>query len=355
MKKISVSEIYKPEILAKPVVTREGTVLLYEGAEVRNEHIKKLADNGIREIYITDSELPEEADVFSIEAIEKDSVDKIKETIRKTFQDEDTGNSGIIENTVIDIITDIVTNKEVSLCIIDVKRNNADIYTHMLDVASISTIMGIKSGFSETQIKDIALGSLLHDVGMSKVTVPYCDVDIDKLPAADKLNYRKHVIHGYEILHNYSWMTETAKMIVLSHHERMDGSGYPFHKPGERIPPEVRLVAICDHIDEMINGIGYRTRRIPEAVEYLRTAETFLFDYDLIGTVFKNIAWYPNGCFVRTNEGEEAVVISQNRGLPDRPVIKIVKNADGTPCGGNNIKDLTECLTLFLTDVIEAV
>ena len=69
--------------------------------------------------------------------------------------------------------------------------------------------------------------------------------------------------------------------------------------------------------------------------------------------IIKNIAWYPNGSMVRTNEGEEAIVVSQNRGLPDRPVIRIVKNADGTPCNQNLVKDLTECLTLFLTDIIE--
>lgn len=353
MKKISVSEIYKPETLAKPVVTEDGRVLLYEGAEVRADHIKRLADNDIREIYITDEDIHGEADVYSVEAIEKDSEDKIKEMIQKTVQESSANESGIIEKTVVNIITDIVSNKEVSRCMINVKCANADCYTHMLDVSSISTIMGIKCGFSETQLKDIALGSLLHDIGLKDVTVPYCDVDIDKMPAAEKLNYRKHVIHGYEILHNYSWMTETAKSIVLSHHEKMDGSGYPFHKSGEHILPEVRLVAICDHIDEMINGIGYKARKIPEAVEYFRTAETFLYDYDLMGTVLKNIAWYPNGCLVRTNEGEEATVIRQNRGLPDRPVIKIVKNADGSPCKDNEIKDLTEYLTLFLTDIID--
>ena len=354
MKKISVNEIYRPQILAKSIVTDTGTVLLYEGAEVRGDHIEKLIENNIEEIYVEDeADISGRADVFSIEAIEHESIESIKNAINKVVQQDDAESAAVIEKAAADIILNIISNKEVYGCMVDVKRSNPDIYTHMVDVASISTIMGIKCGFSQTQLNDIALGALLHDAGLCKVTVPFYDVDIDKMPAVDKLNYRKHVIYGYELLHNYSWMTEIAELIVLSHHEYMDGSGYPFHKSGERIPPEVRLVSICDHLNELINGIGFKSKKIPAAVELFRTAETYLFDYDLMSCIIKNIAWYPNGSMVRTNEGEEAIVVSQNRGLPDRPVIRIVKNADGTPCNQNLVKDLAECLTLFLTDIIE--
>lgn len=352
MKRVSVSEIYKPQILAKPIITASGSVLLYEGAELRSDQVKRLIDNGISEVYIEDYGQDDKAGIVEIESVEGDSAGSVRNILNRFTGDNSEINDDI-KNTTISIIDKIISNKEVTGCMLNVKHNNSDIYTHMLDVASMSVIMGIKCGFSEEQLRNTALGALLHDVGINYVTVPYINVEVDRFSATDKLNYRKHVIHGYEMLHNYPWMTETAKMIVLSHHERMDGSGYPFHKPGERIEPEVRLVAICDHISELINGIGYTARKIHEAIEYFRTAETYLFDYQFMNNVIKNIAWYPNGSLVKTNEGEEGTVISQNRGLPDRPVIKIIRNADGTPNENGAIKDLTECHTLFLTDIVE--
>ena len=198
------------------------------------------------------------------------------------------------------------------------------------------------------------MGALLHDIGLCDVTVNFFDVEMDRMPAAEKLNYRRHVISGYERVQSIKWLNDTVKTIVLSHHERVDGSGYPFHKVAERIPPEVRLVSICDHFDEMVNGIGYKKRKIHEVVEYFRTDEAYLFDYDMTSQDMTTVAWFPNGTQVVTNDREVGVVISQNRGLPDRPVIKIIKTADGIDCSSKNIiKDLTECLTIFIVGTVE--
>jgi len=104
----------------------------------------------------------------------------------------------------------------------------------------------------------------------------------------------------------------------------------------------------------MVNGIGYKKRKIHEVVEYFRTDEAYLFDYDMTSQVMTTVAWFPNGTQVVTNDREVGVVISQNRGLPDRPVIKIIKTADGIDCSSKNIiKDLTECLTIFIVGTVE--
>lgn len=79
-----------------------------------------------------------------------------------------------------------------------------------------------------------------------------------------------------------------------------------------------------------------------------------MFDYDLLTQVMTNVAWFPNNSMVKTNDGELGIVIRQNRGLPDRPVIQIVQTAYGTDCTNRNIiKDLTECLTVFITGTAE--
>lgn len=352
MKKVSVKELKNNMILAQSVENPLGGILLYDGARLREEQIQKLVDNMVTEVYILD-DVEKNASVYSIETIEKESVEIIKKTVETRIQTQDDAEITEIIETASQIINDIVNNVDVANCMVNVKRKRTDLYSHMLSVASLSAIIGIKGGYSEQQIRDITTGALLHDIGLCEVEVPFDDVEISRMPATDKLNYRKHVITGYEMIQSFKWMSDTSKMIVLSHHERIDGSGYPFHKTADRILPEVRLVSICDHFDEMINGIGYKKRRVYEVVEFFRTNEAYLFDYDLMNLVLSTVTWFPTGSLVRTNIGDIARVYKQNNGLPDRPVLQIVKYADGRECREEIFKDLTEELTVFIYDSID--
>lgn len=352
MKKISVMELKKVETLARAVVNSNGSILLYEGAEIKPEHISKLMDNDIHHVFIQ-NDYAAEAESFTLEAIEKDSVDMIRDVIEKRIREDNESDMQKLFATAKHILEDIVKNPEIANCMLEIKRKRSDMYSHMLNVASLSTVMGIKLGMSQQQLNDMAIGALLHDIGLCDIGVPFENVEIDRLPAVDKLNYRKHVIQGYELLQHYEWMSETAKLIVLSHHEREDGSGYPFHKIGDRIPMEVKLVSICDHFDELANGIGHRRRKVHEVVEFFRTSGTYIFDFNIFSEVVVNIAWFPTGGLVITNTGDIARVIKQNKGLPDRPVIKIIRNAKGEVCKEEIIQNLTECLTVFILDTFE--
>ena len=352
MKEVLVEDLEENMVLAKPIERANGTVLMYEGAILKAEHIEKIKENFIESVFISD-EVKTGPQVYTVAAIKQESVEKIKDVIQHRIHTRNDDEMASISETAVNIISDVVNNVDVSNCMLNVKRESNDLYGHMLSVASLATIMGIKVGFSETQLKDVCTGALLHDIGLTEVTTPFFDIEMDRMPAVEKLNYRRHVINGYERAQSFDWCSDMVKNIILSHHERVDGSGYPFHKIAERIPIEVRLVAICDHFDEMVNGIGYKKRKIYEVVEYFRTSEAFLFDYDLLAQVTTTIAWFPTGSLIVTNEGEVAEIIQQNSGLPDRPVIRIVKNADGSPCRENTIKDLTECLTTFIVETAE--
>lgn len=352
MIKVKSSELKTGQILAKSIEKDNGSVLLYEGAKLRNEHINKIIENNIEFVFV-EEEMQKDAEMYSVETFERESVDKIKDAVETRIHTRDEAELTAITETAVNIISDVVSNVDVANCMIEVKRESNDLYAHMLSVASLATVMGIKIGFSEKQLKDTATGALLHDIGLCKVEVPFYDVEMDRMPAAEKLNYRKHVITGYELVQGYNWLSETSKMIILSHHERADGSGYPFRKIAERIPIEVRLVSICDHLDEMVNGIGYKKRKMYEVVEYFRTNEAFLFDFELLSQVTSAIAWFPTGSKVLTNEGELAQIVKQNRGLPDRPIIKILKYSDGTDCIPPIEKDLTEHLTIFILESVD--
>ena len=145
---------------------------------------------------------------------------------------------------------------------------------------------------------------------------------------------------GYQIL----------QKIILLHHERIDGKGYPFQHKGDKIKTEVKLVSLCDDFESLISGVGSTKLKIYEAIEYIKANQGIKYDATITDKLLESVAVYPVGINVITSEGEMGVVVRQNHKFTDRPVIKMLKHADGSPYKDDVEKDLMKYLTLFIVD-----
>ena len=96
-----------------------------------------------------------------------------------------------------------------------------------------------------------------------------------------------------------------------------------------------------------------RRYKVRDAMEYLLSQAGVKFDFDLVQLFMESVAAYPIGITVTTNERDTAVVVRQNYKFPTRPVIRLVKNAEGLLYQENEERDLTKCLTLFIVDSVE--
>ena len=166
----------------------------------------------------------------------------------------------------------------------------------------------------------------------------------------DALEYKKHTIFGYSSLQDEDWIPDIAKEIILLHHERIDGKGYPFQHKGEKIKTEVKLVSLCDDFDSLISGVGSPKLKIYEAIEYIKANQGIKYDAMMTDKLLESVAVYPVGIKVITSEGESGVVVRQNHKFTDRPVIKMLKHADGSEYEDNIEKDLMKYLTVFIID-----
>ena len=133
-----------------------------------------------------------------------------------------------------------------------------DPYTrgHSDRVSSYSVLIGEKLGLSDKDIRILRIGGLFHDIG--KIGVP--DAVLNKEGKLDDEEWeamKKHPSIGAEILSKSRHLKE-LKYIVLCHHERFDGKGYPLGLKGEEIPVGARIIAICDSIDAMTSNRSYR-------------------------------------------------------------------------------------------------
>lgn len=158
---------------------------------------------------------------------------------------------------------------------------------HSERVVTFSLRLGHELGLDKEALRDLELGALLHDIG--KIGVP--DAVLRK-PA--KLNedewekMRLHPLHGQKILRNIKFL-EGAAQIVSQHHEKWDGSGYPYGLRGEDIDIGARIFAVVDAFDAMISDRVYRKGRpYKDAVEELERCAGTQFD-PLIVEAFKHI------------------------------------------------------------------
>lgn len=342
-------ELEGNEILAREIMSEDFQVILPEGSQIRKEYINKLKRLEIAEVYVKEPEATEEISILKSE-IKKSVKETVKDVLeRHTYQRND--ELSHLNDAADEIITNILEEDKVVEKIFDIKERSADIYEHSVSICSLAILTALKMDVEISNIHDIGVACLLHDVGLRYLTIEYNNQNIASLNQQELIEYKKHPIYGFSSLKDEEWISKSGKNIILTHHERLDGSGYPLRL--KKIPIESMIVIVCDAFDEMICGIGCERVKVYEAVEYMKSYKGILFDSDVVDTFLDFTAVYPAGTKVITNEGEEAIVLSQNKGFQDRPIIRIVKDKNGKPVEGNVIKDLIQIHSLFIEKVID--
>ncbi|MCM1193603.1 MAG: HD domain-containing protein [Muribaculaceae bacterium] len=344
-----IEELEGGEVLARNIMTWDYQIILPEGITIRQDYIDKLRELGITELYIKEETKSEEIVILKSE---------MEETIRKTVKDilerhtyQNNEELSELNNAADNIISTILEEDQVVEKIFDIKERSADIYEHSISICSLSILTALKLNVDSEKIHDIGVGCLLHDIGLRYTTIDYNNRDMDTLNKQEMAAYKKHPIYGYTSLKDEPWISDLSKSIILYHHERLDGSGFPLR--AKDISFECKIVNVCDAFDEMICGIACERRKVYEAIEYLNNFKGRLFDSRIVDVFLGFTAVYPSGTYVLTNEGETAVVLSQNKDFKDRPVIRILKDKDGNEVKGNVIKDLVKVHNIFIEKTLD--
>lgn len=342
MKIVKVDDLKGGEVLAKPILTKEYKILLSEEIALRPEYIEKIKELGIRDVYIKDQD---EVKTQEVVLLKTDLEESFKRKVKNVLEKHTYNNSQELMElscTADCIIEEILEEDEVVEQIYDIRERSSDIYEHSISLCSLATLTALRLGLAKDRVHDIAVGSLLHDLGLRYMTIPYQNQNLDTLTKVELTEYRKHPVYGYSAVKKEDWITSVCKNIILFHHEKMDGSGFPLK--AREIPYEAAIVGVCDTFDELICGIGCKRVKVYEAVEYLKTYRGVHFPREIVDTLLEFTAVYPAGSRVLLTNGQEGKVIRQNRDFSDRPVVQL---KDQT------IVDLVKVNNVFIEKVLE--
>ncbi|MHB8072253.1 HD-GYP domain-containing protein [Desulfosporosinus fructosivorans] len=352
MREVSVERLNEGDVLAKEVYSSNGKVLLGKGVVLNSMYIARLRALGVYGIYI-DDELT--SDIIIEDVISDQHRHEAMAAIEKScknIQTQKDNESGIKES-ISNIVQDILFQKEIMISLMDMRNIDNRVYAHSVNVCVLSTVLGKGLGLAVDKLNELALGALLHDVGI--VNLPK-EVINKRGPFTKEERdiYQTHALHGYDLIRSKKETSIIIAHMAYQHHEWTNGKGYPRQLKGAAIHPLAEIVAVADFYDCLIHGSPGIPRVLPHvACEILMANAGVRFRQELIHIFLKYIAAYPTGYTVKLNNGETGVIVGQNKGLPTRPIVRIFNGKINRKQVRVIEYNLVEERTLFVEYIIE--
>lgn len=323
--------------LAQTLKDEEGRILLRAGMEITPKIKKRLNDYGIYSVYVDDgySEV-ELQDVIQPELRQK-AVKSIKNTFNQCqIPDKKTESKnkhlarikardeGLNELSILSeqIMNDLLTNKDIAVNLVDIKKKDDFLFQHSMNVAVLSMIIGSELNLNARELKILCLGAMLHDIGKTLLPKELIMKE-GKLSRAERKLYEEHPQRGYDYLRESHSISARARIITLQHHERVDGLGFP--KQVDDIHQFAKIVSVADTYDNLTSDTA-RHRAIPanEALEYILGNAGVEYDIECVRAFNARVIPYPIGSMVRLSNGSIAIVRKINQNFPMRPVVEIL-------------------------------
>ena len=333
--------------LSRDIILSDGSMLAPKDTVLTPSLIAKISSLHVLEINIyneeEDSASQAERNAASINADKENTnyYEKVRNSEEyKHFESEYNHN---VDSMVSDTMN-IVSEARNSLQMFDMlhaMRNKDDItYVHSVNVALIASIIGKWLNFSEEDIKILTLAGLLHDIG--KLLVP--DKILNKPGALTDNEYeimKHHVNLGYEQIKDKA-LPLPVKEAVLLHHEKCDGSGYPFGLKSDDIPVIAKIITIADVYDAMTAARIYRASICPFEVVKMMYQDAFTkFDPVYVVPFLKNVVASYIGTNVKLSDGRTGKVVLINDNALHQPIVQCVDEyVDLSKTSGLNIVSL---------------
>jgi putative nucleotidyltransferase with HDIG domain len=240
------------------------------------------------------------------------------------------------------MVDSIVRNPDALMVLSQLKDVNQYTALHSIRSAVVATAFGRHLALSRDELRVIGLGALLHDIGMARLPKEILDKP-SGLTAQEFQIMTQHVKWGAEILGASGGVPQGAIEMVLQHHERGDGSGYPAQRNAKAISPAGAIAAIVDVYDAITSDRKYSGGLSAEdALKRMYEWRKKDFNPQMVEEFIKCMGIFPIGSLVELSTGAIGVVVTINRARRLKPKVALVLTANKTPFSHRFIADLNE-------------
>ncbi|WP_188149665.1 HD-GYP domain-containing protein [Teredinibacter waterburyi] len=240
-----------------------------------------------------------------------------------------------------DCVQSVIRHPDALLWMTKIRNQQEYTAEHCLNVCILAIAFGRQLGLDEPELQNLGLCGMLHDVG--KMRVP--EEIVNKPAALTAKEYRlmkAHTVHGRNLLLSTSGIYSGVVDVAYSHHERIDGTGYPRKLPGHGISRFSRIIAIVDAYDAMTADRCYsHAKTSTEALKIIYNERGKHFDETLALKFIETIGLYPAGSLVELYSGEVGIVVEANPNLRHLPRIILLLDEEKNLRPKEMIKDLS--------------
>lgn len=335
MRKALVSDAILGKFAAREVPgPHPSRPLLRKGARINEDVLSAIERYGLNVIWISDELLP---DVETKEGVRIETREAARNAFRGAYEaaerwQEDktppkSDDGSRIMSSVRMLVADVTSNRDVLSNLSFIRAWDDYTFEHSVQVATASLLLGKQIGLDEDALHRLGIGAMLHDVG--KALIPQ---EILRKPGRltdeEFAVMRMHPQLGWEFLREgFPTIMPTSSVVALQHHERLDGSGYPFGRREHEIYLFSQIVAAADVFDALRAQRAYRSDLSPaEVAATMRREAGAHLRQDLVEILLSHVALAPVGSVVQLSDGRYGMVTSVRPQAPLHPVVRVVSH-----------------------------
>ena len=371
MRKIAVDQLQPSMILGRSLFSSANTLALAAGQKLDTTYIKMLVEHGYQYVFIEDDgfeaispqdilsdttrRLAENAVSQGVTALQnavrlKAETEPITEELLKSEPDLfNVSNVDEITKAVAAVVRDIIDRNIALIDVFAQVTGPTYLYRHAVNVTALSVLFGREFGYTSRQLRELALGALLHDFGKvclgENMLHPKHDLQGDDLE-----RFKEHPTFGAIIMQNTDPTLQAEYLTILHHHECQNGTGYPQGIEGDNLPPSqpsdrapgsihqyAEIVAVAEAYDNLVNGKGELPRPLnpADALGTIMSFSHLKFNQAVCHAFSKLVCLYPTGSMVQILEsgsfgliGYYAVVKDQGADT-SHPTLILYADPDG--------------------------
>jgi HD-GYP domain-containing protein (c-di-GMP phosphodiesterase class II) len=250
----------------------------------------------------------------------------------------------VAKNAVADCVNSVLHSPDAMLWLTQLRNKDEFTALHSLNVCLLSIVLGRHINLSTADLNKLGLCGMMHDMG--KMLIPSAILHKKEMLTLEEIQIMKtHTTLGYELLKANDNMSQSAITVALTHHERLDGKGYPRQLMQNGISPFAKIVAIANAYDGITSHkVNQKRKTHLQAIRLLTNMAGSFFEPSLVVKFIESMGVYPPGCLVEMTNGAVAIVIEVHDEYKLRPKVILILNDLKEPAD-EQIIDLSEMVT----------
>lgn len=260
---------------------------------------------------------PDPAKVKLSESVKKRISEGIQYLYNNSNAKQFTTTATKITNELMKAIND---NDALAVDISVLKTSDEYTFKHSVDVATMSMIIAKNQGLSQKDIYNIGIAGLLHDMGKSQIPPEILNKPA-RLNEEEFAIMKQHSELGYKILKDKKEFEGAISLAVLQHHEKMNGTGYPFGCTSDKIVDYAKILSVADVYDALVTERPYKKSFSQRTAVEMIMSMTDELDITAMRSFLESVILYPVDSTVQLSSGEEARVVQNTSSSVLRPTV----------------------------------